>query len=126
MCWYCWRVGVGAGTGAVPAEALADAHVARPLAAPLAVGEGVEVGFPSGLARADVAAAHEGCGGGGISECGWRSGVLGPGSIPRLLMVPVLEVAVPLKRGIGARSLHRFSICFDLYVDSCSLTLARW
>jgi hypothetical protein len=66
----CWTEGVGRrgggrGYAGRPAEALADAHVAGALAAPLAVGEGVEVGFLVGLARADMAAVHEGGGGGG-------------------------------------------------------------
>jgi hypothetical protein len=54
------------------------------------------------------------------------------GSVPGLLvvlmwmMVLMLVMVVPLRGGIGGRSLHRLSVCFDLYVDYCSLPFARW
>ena len=117
--WYCCRCGWTEGVGRLcggsgggswsnagrPAEALADAHVAGALAAPLAVGEGVEVGFLVGLARADVAAVHHEGGGGGGRRAGLvvyvLSGcVLGLGVVSLLLCLlkVVLRVMSPRRR----------------------------
>jgi hypothetical protein len=121
VCVYLWLWCLYVGP-APPAEALADAHVTRALAAPLAVGEGVEVGFLVGLARADVAAAHERGGCPVVEVFSRRRAVLVIG----LLMASLLWV-VFLRRGAGRGSLHRLAVRVEnVYVDCCPLPLARW
>jgi hypothetical protein len=42
------------------------------------------------------------------------------------MVILMVVMVVPSEGGIGGRSLHRFSLCFDLYVDYRSLPFARW
>ena len=109
-----------------PAEALADAHVAGPLAAPLAVGERVEVGFLGGLARADMAAAHEARGGGGSwwSSLGVWVCLRGALGLRMGMLALVVVRLVFLGRRPGRRSLHRFVVRLGVDIDRGSLPLA--
>ncbi len=111
-----------------PAQALADAHVARPFAAALAVGEGVEVGFFRRFAEADVAAEHQRFCGGFRYWVGTRCPTLvAQHFLSAWMMLSVLWPVSSLGRGAEGRPLHGLAVGVYAYlVGERPLPLAGW